>query len=197
MPRSQRHSIRAAALTLAVLLLGAGCLFQPRVPEDPRQTPEVTWVPPAALGNALGNMQRALDNKQLINYGKSFSPVSFELILDPADEAELGQNEFATWSASQEEQRMSGILSSTTATLAVYWVPRDSLDLQETRYYEDLNYRLEFRGASGTVEYSGRVDLYFQDDGTGQWYITRWVDKRDGSNNRTWGWLRARNRVEF
>jgi hypothetical protein len=197
MPRSQRHSIRAAALTLAVLLLGAGCLFQPRTPENPKPGHEVTWVQPAMLGNALGNMKRALDNKQLTNYGKSFSPVSFEMVLDPADEAELGQNEFATWSASQEEQRMSGILSSTTATLTVYWVPRDSLDLQETRYYEDLNYRLEFRGVSGTVEYSGRVDLYFQDDGTGQWYITRWVDKRDGSNNRTWGWLRARNRVEF
>lgn len=197
MPRSPRHSTRIAALALAVVLLGAGCLFQPREPEPPTPTNEVVWVQPAALGNALGNMKRALDNKQLINYGRSFSPVSFEMVLDPADEAELGQNEFATWSASQEEQRMSGILSSTPATLTVYWVPRDSLDLQQTRYYEDLNYRLEFRGPSGMAEYSGRVDLYFQDDGTGQWFITRWVDKRDGSSNRTWGWLRARNRVEF
>jgi hypothetical protein len=197
MPQSQRHSIRVAVIALAVALLGAGCLFQPREPVPPGQGGEVVWVPPAALGNALGNMKRALDNKQLINYGKSFSPQSFEMVLDPADEAELGQNEFTTWSASLEEQRMSGILSSTPGTLTVYWVPRDSLDLQQTRYYEDLNYRLEFRGSGGTVEYSGRVDLYFQDDGTGLWFISRWVDKRDGSNNRTWGWLRARNRVEF
>jgi hypothetical protein len=197
MPRSRRHSTRIAALALAVGLLGAGCLFQPREPGDPIIGGEVVWVPPATLGNALGNMKRALDNKKLDNYGKSFSPLAFEMVLDPADEAELGQNEFTTWSAGQEEQRMSGILSSAAATLTVYWVPRDSLDLQQTRYYEDLNYRLEFRGPSATVEYSGRVDLYFQDDGTGLWFITRWVDKRDGSSNRTWGWLRARNRVEF
>jgi hypothetical protein len=197
MPQSPRHSTRIAALALVVGLCGAGCLFQPRESQAPKPGGEVTWVPPATLGNALGNMKRALDNKQLINYGKSFSPQTFEMVLDPADEAELGQNEFATWSASQEEQRMSGILSSAAATLTVHWVPRDSLDLQQTRYYEDLNYRLEFRSPGGTVEYSGRVDLYFQDDGTGQWFITRWVDKRDGSSNRTWGWLRARNRVEF
>jgi hypothetical protein len=179
-------------------MLVAGCLFQPRDNEDPIPDTEITWVTPNALGSALGNMERALEGKSLGNYGRSFSAEEFAMVLDPADEAELGQNEFETWSATLEEQRMAGILAATTATLTVFWVPQDSLqESADVRWYDDLNYRLSFSGPQGTVDYSGIVDLYFRDDGTGQWYIIRWEDRRDGSTNRTWGWLRARNQVEF
>jgi hypothetical protein len=191
-----RHSTKVAGLVLAMALLG-GCLFQPRDSKRGEDTPQIAWVPPVALGNALGNMERALESKRLDNYERSFSEAHFSMELDPADEAELGQNEFESWSASLEGQRMAGILGSTAGTVAVHWVLGDSLDLQPLRYYEDLGYRLVFTGTSGSAEYSGRVDLYFEDDGSGQWYITRWVDKRDGSTNRTWGWLRAQNVVEF
>lgn len=198
-PVWRRPSASRALIGGLALLLVAGCLFEPREPEKPGNGgTEIVWVPPITLGNALGNIKRALEAKQTINYGRAFSQAEFIHVLDQADEAELGQNEFEDWSATQEEQRMAGILSSTTATLTVFWVPQDSIqESADVRWYDDLNYRLSFRGPAGTVEYSGIVDLYFEDDGTGQWYISRWEDRRDGSSNRTWGWLRARNAVEF
>ncbi|MBM3316310.1 MAG: hypothetical protein FJY75_00515 [Candidatus Eisenbacteria bacterium] len=195
---SRRSARGAAAAGLVLLLAAAGCLFQPRTPEKPGDGPQIVWVPPVTLGNALGNMKRALESKQFFNYGRSFDAGGFEMVLDQGDEAELGQNEFEEWSASAEEQRMAGILASTAATVTVHWAPRDSIqESADVRWYDDLSYRLSFRGPLGAVEYSGLVDLYFRDDGTGQWYIIRWEDRRDGSSNRTWGWLRARNAVEF
>ncbi|MCK4413625.1 MAG: hypothetical protein KAY32_08780 [Candidatus Eisenbacteria sp.] len=189
---------RLALLLCAALLLG-GCLFSTRKDEgDVDPNGGAVWLPPVTLGNALGNMQRALEKGVLTNYGNSFNDSYFEMVLDPADLSELGQNEFDTWNASLEEQRMSGILISTEATLEVFWVPRDSVDQSSSvRYYEDLAYRLEFAEPTRSVTYSGKVDLWFEDDGAGEWYITKWIDKRDGSPNRTWSWLRARNQVEF
>ena len=202
MPAYRRPS--TSRLIGALLLLAAGgliggCLLSTRDDEGGGETPPPTiWVPPVALGNALGNIQRSLENGVLTNYGNSFNENQFELELDPADISELGQNEFESWSAVQEEQRMTGILGGSPAELKVFWVPADSLEESaNVRYYRDLAYRLEFTEPTRSVTYSGLVDLWFEDDGTGEWYIIRWVDKRDGSPNRTWGWLRARNQVEF
>jgi hypothetical protein len=189
---------RAGALGLILVALAAGCILQPREAEDPNSNSGPVWVQPVYLGNALGNMERSLESKVLTNYGRSFSSVIFVLELDPTDLADLGENRFDPWSAAQEEQLMTGILNQTPATLSVTWTVGDSLEESSSvRYYRDLRYRLTFFQAGISVVYSGLVDLYFTDDGTGSWYVTRWVDKRDGSANPTWGWLRGRNQVEF
>lgn len=189
---------RAGALGLVLVVLAGGCIFEPREAQDPTQVSGPPWVPPLYLGNALGNMKRSLESKVLTNYGRAFSGTSLLMELDPSDLSDLGENLFDPWSASQEEARMTGILNGTTATLSVTWTVGDSLDESSSeRYYRDLRYRLTFTRSGISVVYSGMVDLYFTDDGTGSWYVTKWVDKRDGSANRTWGWLRGRNQVEF
>ncbi len=143
-------------------------------------------------------MTIALEAQILINYGRSFSEHIFEIVMDPADEDELGENPFSVWTAVQEEQRMSGILDATEASLTVEWTVRDSLDdLTGLRSYEDLGYLLRFEKPGSTVEYSGNVDLWFDEDETGQWFIVKWIDKRDNSGRRTWCWLRAANRIGF
>jgi hypothetical protein len=190
-----------AALALAVVLAAAGCIFQPRTAEDPTGTQQVVWVVPHFLGNQLGNMKRALQSKPavLTNYERAFRTGPLVMELDPFDQADLGDTEFQDWTAAKEGQRMSGILNQAGATLTVSWTVGDSLqgDGPSILYYKDLAYRLTFTKAGLPVVYSGKVNLYFEDNGTGSWFITRWQDQRDGSANHTWGWLRARNRVEF
>lgn len=197
----RRPSLRwrhAGALGLILVALGGGCIFQPREAQDPNTNTGPPWVQPQYLGNALGNMKRSLESKVLTNYGRSFSGTSLVMELDPSDLSDLGDNPFEPWSSGQEESRMTGILNQTTATLSVTWTVGDSLDESSSvMYYRDLRYRMTFTRGGVSVVYSGLVDLYFTDDGTGSWYITKWVDKRDGSANRTWGWLRGRNQVEF
>jgi hypothetical protein len=194
--------MRAVQLIVPVLLVAGfvadGCLFDTREPNPPEGDDQIKWVIPETMGNALGNMQRALEAKVLTNYGRSFSEIMLEMELDLGDESELGGNPFIPWSAAQEEERMSGIVNSTGASLIVEWTVADSVDEgQELQYYEDLGYLLTFEKADSTAEYSGTVDLWFADDGTGQWFIIRWIDKRDDSGRRTWGWLRASNKVDF
>jgi hypothetical protein len=189
---------RARALGLILVALGGGCIFQPREAQDPNTNPGLDWVQPQYLGNALGNMKRSLEGKVLTNYERSFSEAGLVMELDPSDLSDLGENPFDPWSKTQEGARMTGILNQTTATLSVTWAVGDSLDESASEmYYRDLGYRLTFTKGGVSVVYSGKVDLHFTDDGTGSWYITKWVDKRDGSANHTWGWLRGRNQVEF
>jgi len=196
--RARARGWCAGALGLILVALAGGCLFQPREAEDPTQVTGPIWVPPQYLGNALGNMKRSLESKVLTNYERSFSETGLLMELDPSDLSDLGENPFDPWSKTQEGARMTGILNGTTATLGVTWTVGDSLDESSSvRYYRDLRYRLTFTKGGISVVYSGLADLYFTDDGTGSWYITRWVDKRDGTANRTWGWLRGRNQVEF
>jgi hypothetical protein len=198
--RQEKARRAGAALALVLALAAAGCIFTTREPEGGIGPSGPAWVSPHFLGNQLGNMKRALESnpKVLTNYGRAFRSGPITMELDPSDLADTGDTEFQDWTASKEEQRMSGILNQAAATLAVAWTVGDSLDEgSSVQYYRDLTYRLTFSKSCRSVVYSGKVDLYYEDDGTGSWYITRWVDKRDGSANHTWGWLRARNRVEF
>jgi len=45
--------------------------------------------------------------------------------------------------------------------------------------------------------FRGLADITFFQGGDAQWHITNWVDKRDGSGARTWGYLRRVYRVGF
>lgn len=185
-------------LTIGALSLTGCCLFQTREPPPGDGDGKVQWIPPEAMHIALGNMKRSLEAKVLTNYGLSFSEVILEMIMDLADEGALGDNPFEVWSRREEEQRMRGILTATDASLVVTWTVGDSI--QETandQYYEDLEYRLEFDLDGQLAIYTGLVDLWFRDSGDGLWHVTRWIDKRDGSANSTWCWLRAVNKVEF
>jgi hypothetical protein len=190
----------ALMLAFALALAAGGCLFQARDADNWDGTPGPPWVPPHFLGNQLGNMKRALESKPpvLTNYGRAFRTGPIVMQLDAADLADTGDTEFEDWSSTKEEQRMSGILNQAGATLTVAWTLSDSLDVSASeRYYDKLGYRLTFSRGGASAVYSGTVRLTFEDDGTGSWYITSWEDERDNSGNHTWGWLRARNRVEF
>lgn len=206
----RRASRPLALLALCGLTLAAtfqtGCLFDPREAGDPGTGGEgVRWVDPTTLGDALGNMERALEAKQLSNYGRSFNEGGpFELVFDVTDEAELGDlSLFENWTGEKEEQRMDGIIDAAgeATEVDVEWLftaETDSIDESVSqRYYKDLGYSLTFTRSGAEATYSGSVDLWFEDNGSGLWYISRWVDKRTHPTNNTWGWLRARNTVEF
>ena len=67
----------------------------------------------------------------------------------------------------------------------------------DVKYYQDLPYRVVVtRGVTQQV-FSGQVDLWFADDGQGLWMINKWIDRGDGSQNNTWGWLRLKKEIEW
>jgi len=175
-------------LSLVLAALAPGCgLFDPREAEKPGGEVQIPWNPPLTMSVAIANIQRTLEAKSGTNYDRSLA-AEFTFEGDPADIAEVGEDPFPQWDRNQEVAVMSQILS-TTAAVTLTWEVGDSAFVGENQYYEDIGYNLRFRWANEDTIFSGKADLYFIED-NGQWYLTHWADKRDGSGNPTWGRLR-------
>lgn len=191
--RFESNNIRLSTKLILVLLVtvaaSAGCsLFEPREAEDPGSANQVPWVPPTSLATALSNIERTIEAKSIINYERSlFDEFIFEP--DAVDEVIIGSTFFENWGREDEVAAIRQIID-TEASIALKWTIRDSITVSaEESYYEDLGYELRFQSANLDTVFSGNADLYFRDD-NGQWFVHRWVDKRDGSGNTTWGMLR-------
>jgi hypothetical protein len=189
---------------LLALPLAAGCgLFDPRDPDPPGDEEQVPWNPPTAMAVALGNIQRTLEAKSVTNYDRSiateelsqepdFRPFTF--VPDAVDAQIIGETYFESWDRQQEVTIMGQIID-TSADVSLEWTVRDSITTGSAEaYYEDIGYSLAFSWADRDTLYSGNADLYFIED-NGQWFLTRWEDKRDGSGHETWGMLRRQGSV--
>jgi hypothetical protein len=186
---TSRRREKVLALLLVALLLQGGCsLFEPRKAEEPGGGEQVPWDPPTSMAVALRNIERALEAKSLTNYDRSLAQ-TFVFEPDPVDVSEIGSNPFEDWDREQEVATMSQILA-TSAEISLEWTVRDSVIVSVSEaYYEDLGYRLVFSWGDRDTIFSGNADLYFVEDNN-QWFLSRWVDKRDGSGHLTWGRLR-------
>jgi hypothetical protein len=188
---------------LCLLVAAAGgCLFDTRDPEPPDTGEQVRWENPEVKFLALGNMERALEAKELDNYERSFAAAVEMKLSDEDEQFYNSEEEFPAWSGRKEAERMQLILDGTDATLDVRWYftpdqPDSVAESATVEYYKDLGYEMTFTQGSQSVVYSGLVDLWFEDDGQGFWYVTKWIDKKDDTANQTWGWLRAKQEVEF
>lgn len=178
-------------LALGLLPFVAGCgLFDPRDPEDTGGVDQVPWIPPTSMALALQNMETTIEAKSITNYDRSLAQ-EFEIEPDFSDAQEAPDivSRFAEWGREDEVTAMAEILSN-DGDVSLLWTVRDSITSSSTEaYYEDLGYRLVFQSGTKETVFSGKVDLHFLED-NGQWFVTRWVDKRDGSGNTTWGMLR-------
>lgn len=188
---TSRNGQRQLVLALGFLSFLAGCsLFDPRDPEDIGGVDQVPWVPPTSMALALSNIERTLEAKSITNYDRSLAD-EFSIVADFGDSLEAPGIAilFAEWGRDQEVATMAEILSN-SGDVTLQWTVRDSENINGsiTRYL-DLGYRLAFQSESRDTVFSGSADLYFLED-NGQWFLTRWVDKRDGSGNTTWGMLR-------
>jgi hypothetical protein len=75
--------------------------------------------------------------------------------------------------------------------------PADKSEINDPVFWEGWNRDREIRltGVASPVTVSGRVDLHLMQE-NGLWSVSSWVDKRDGSANRTLGYTRWKGRLE-
>jgi len=107
---------------------------------------------------------------------------------------------YANWNRDIETRDVSNLASNATFHTASFdseYAARVISSDQRTqiRFYA---YHLVIHASqvSDTL-FQGLADVTFFQGADAQWHITNWVDKRDGSGARTWGFLRARYRVGF
>lgn len=193
--RGRRPSIRpsaALALAAAVAAVAAGgCLFDPREAEQPEAPPPVPWVQPTAPEIALTNIENGMENKYLPHYENSFYELELAMEMDPAEYSSAGVNDnpFVDWSRTQEGDRMGQVFFSMgeETELDVIW--GDTEGKWRDEYYEDLDYTLVFTEDAKEIVYSGRVNLYFVQEG-GLYHIWKWIDEQDTQDTHTWCYLR-------
>ena len=186
----------ALLLLWLMMLLCDGCLFTPRETGQGSGSGNYQTQTEPAIG--LVNIEYGLENFELSTYGKAFAEGSIVMEFD--NEGVGNPDEFLDWTKEQEEALMTLILVGNVDRVEVSWLDSDPDLIEESidvKYYQDLPYRVVVtRGVTQQV-FSGQVDLWFADDGQGLWMINKWIDRGDGSQNNTWGWLRLKKEIEW
>ncbi len=186
------------------LLLAGGCLFTARTPEAPG-TGGFTNTPPSSQIISLQNVQQAMVNKAVTNYIQTLEQTGFTLVPDPGDVADLGADVYANWNLTTEKTAMTQVLATQGIATFVWNHGQDLSTLtykaapdgvSTHTYYQALPYSLTFSKNGASVTASGTVDLYFQEDSNG-FYIYKWQDYRDSSNNKTLGYYRVKGTIIY
>jgi len=186
------------ALVLLAHVVGCG-LFKPRNPL-PGGGPGSSCLTPNTPDNVVVNV---IDHYAAVNgitcYTSMLDP-TFAFHPDAADSIEaLPDTVFANWNRDVESRVVSNIASDATFHVAVfdsqYAATITSPDQRtQTRFYA---YHLVIHSSKPDTLYRGHADITFFQGSDAQWHITQWIDRRDSSGSRTWGYLRSIYRVGF
>lgn len=181
------------ALWLGLLWAGlGGCLFSTREPSPPVGG-DSSFRDPTEPDTVLRNIRVACSQNNASNYVRSLAD-SFQFVPDPADAALIGEEFFANWTKSDEQEVFTTVLARPD-TILFTWpsIPNEINDPDHSgdKYYPDISYSVRIDSAGVDTTFSGKADLYLRQYAT-EWRVRSWVDKRDGSANLTLGRVRAR-----
>jgi hypothetical protein len=194
-----RRRVGKAVALAWLLAVTAGCIFSNRDPEQ-GTGPQIPLHRSTLPDSVLYNIRVSLEWKSADSYGLSLG-TDFTFEPDPADESEINDPTFwEGWNRDREIRAFDDILTvPDAARIAFAWPPPIPTPLggdnPDEVYYRDLKYELRLTGVASPVTVSGRVDLYLA-EANGLWSVSSWVDKRDGSPNRTLGYIRWKGRLE-
>lgn len=188
-----------------VALLGtvASCgLFKPRDPR-PGGGPGVNCAIPNSPDNVVSNIVNHYGELAGTTCYTDMLDASFAFHPDLTDSNELapGDTSFVHWTHDVEARDARNIAADATFHLASldseYAARVISADQRtEVRFYA-YHIILHASQAAPDTLFRGLADITFFQGADAQWHITNWVDKRDGSGARTWGYLRRVYRVGF
>jgi len=128
---------------------------------------------------------------------------SFAFHPDATDSNEIapGDTSYVHWTRDIESRDARNVAADATTRLVSFdgeYASRVISADQRTqiRFY---NYHLILHASQVAPDtlFQGLADITFFQGDDAQWHITSWVDKRDGSGARTWGYLRRVYRVGF
>lgn len=179
-----------------ICLLAAGCdVFSTREP-DPPESGVGTWLQPDTPDRVIENVRNAVAELNSGNYLRSFSS---DFTFEPsqsarAREAELWQG----WSRADEETYFGRLVASANFSSGHDLQLLDQTEnvLSDLKYVLDANYILTVRHSRTTedipTEFQGRLIWEIEKSEEGLWYLTRWVDvDQESQNVASWSELKA------
>ncbi len=198
--RRGRRSAATATLAglLALLLLSAGCLFNPRDPDGPPDSTADDWETPVTTIILRTNLKAALEGENIGNISDCFTD-DFRFHVDPSDSLDAGAEgevRYADWVKDDEVQATQAIFAI-ASEINVTFSTVEATDESGDDMYRQENYVLTVFWQSGQnineeITYKGRATLHMRREQS-SWAIYEWVDRRtvEPSENETWGVLRG------
>jgi len=142
------------------------------------------------------------------NYANLPGLTCYTSVLDPlflfhpdgSDSNAAPPGTYLNWTRDVESRVASNLASDDSFGVAVFDSEYTSRVVVNTRteirfYYYHLI--LHATRTQPDTLFRGLADITFQEGVDQRWRITDWVDKRDGSGARTWGYARGLYRVGF
>jgi hypothetical protein len=192
-------SIAARMVLLILAIFIAGCLFDPRDPENPGDTEEGCWVLPNAPKDVFLNLKCGIESSGNSAYEQSLEPSFFftPLATDSIElERSLGFNIFADWTRDVEIEVVSNIKSTYPAKrTAQFGDEEGNFEIENievgTAWFEGV-YILAFDAGGGAKidTFSGKARFYVIQSTQG-WVLRRWEDVDVNGNYSTSGRLRG------
>lgn len=194
--RLQLSSVPTAVFVLVIAGVLPACdIFSTRDP-DPPQAGTGTWLQPDTPDRVIENVKNAIAEMNSGNYLRSLAD---DFSFEPSQTARAREPElWQGWGRADEETYFGRLVASSSFSSGH---DLQLLDLSETvlteqKYVIDANYILTVhhsRTAEGIpTEFQGRLVWEIEESEEGLWYLRRWTDVDQGSQNAdTWSELKA------
>lgn len=179
------------AIALLGLLLTPGCnWFNPREAETPQEE-ESDWQQPLNPSAVIMNIERAFEDRNIVNYGGSLSS-DFEFFGDPSDSLYVNPGSFNDWFYDVEIE-VATKLFNTFSNIELYFSDslKDSTGA-EAHFYE--RYTINLESLDSSLIAKGLAHFRITLDSSDLWSIEEWTDIRTDSIFIDWGVLKAKNR---
>ena len=168
-------------------------LFKTRTPAEPSQQSS-NYIPPTDASLVLQNMVNAFQDRDAVNYSKSFSETSFSF--EPATSARTRYGgELMNWDKTKEQQYFENVKNSLqqNTNVTLEFVPMTSTNFPDsceigTAYHLNVPHT---RTAVAKVFTGQSQFTIIRDPQIGYWYIRRWVDIGVNPSDSTWSDLKG------
>ncbi len=187
------HNVRKniIRITLAALVLIAGCgLFETRTPEGP-ETIRSTYIPPTSPDAVITNLTFSLREKNSNNYSKCISTTNYWYVPDSKSQLTYGEI-FRNWSFPSEKLYLDNLISQTNSNASSNLFLSNKI-ISSDSATATADYTVVFYHNRTNVPTSAIGNLRFSlsADESSNFYIRSWEDFRRNDTDFTWSELKA------
>lgn len=186
-------------MTVSIVLIAvlqAGCdIFSTRDPEPP-QAGTGTWLQPDTPDRVIENLQGAIAAMNSGNYLRSLAD---DFTFDPSQSARAREPElWQGWGRADEETYFGRLVASASFSSGhdLQLLDKTETVLTDQKYVVDANYILTVHHSRTSedipTEFQGRLIWEIDQSEEGLWYIQRWTDvDQESQNVASWSDLKA------
>ena len=181
-------------IIFAVIIISIqGCgIFDTRDPEQPENI-RSTFIPPSSADIVIDNLEYSIQEKNIDNYSKCLSEVSFQYVPDSKSLLQYEQI-FKSWNLQSEKHYLNNLILQTnqTSSSVLFLDNQRFTQISSDSATFQADYILVFQHNRINLPKSGKGNMTLSianDDDL--FYIKKWEDFRQNDTDFTWSEFKA------